>query len=558
MLFLITRLWADYAQADTLPEVVRRLRKPRACRMSFPLSLSLETLVMLHVCSVLAVITLLITAADARSQGADLTLTDQQRREVILGLAELVEQNYVETQTGSMLASRLRANLNSGVYDEFTSPGDLASALTRVLRPHDRHFSVKWYPPESGKAVFGMHEEPTEENIRAQREHGRSQNFGFRKLEILSGNVGYLDLLTFHEIRDYPDAANTAIAAMNLLAHADAVIIDLRHNGGGEPNMVQLLMSYFIGPERHYNNLYWRKNEHTVQYWTLPHVPGPRIQEAPVYVLTSARTGSAAEAFAYHLQALKRATIIGDVSAGGANPGEGFWIASGFSAYISNGKAISPITGTNWEKVGVKPDIEVPAADALDRAYEEALQCIVNRVGPGKADEHLRWALEALTIKRKPVRLTPAQLDEYVGTYGSRKIRLAADRLTYQRGNRTVFDMVPLGDDRFLTIGKEDFRLLFKREQPGEKHGAARYVGGRPHGVECRKDPKSRAITGRGGPGNSDRVLRRLQNPRWRKWSNAKAKELFRLSSKREWPWRRWSATRPWPSWRPNPMSTQT
>jgi len=420
--------------------------------------------------SILAV--LLIAAVGSRAVAADPSLTDPQRRDVILTLAELIEKNYVDTSIGATLASQLRSNLESGQYADFTSPQDLASALTGELHPHDRHFSVMWYPPESGRAVYGMHYEPTEESTQAYLEYARSQNFGFRRLEFLRGNVGYLDLLTFENTRRYPDAARAAIAAMNFLAHADAVIIDLRHNGGGEPDMVQLLMSYFVGPERvHYNSLYWRKGEKTEQFWTLPHVQGPRILDAPLYILTSARTGSAAEALAYHLQVLGRAKVVGDTSAGGANPGEGYLISHGFSAYISNGRAINPITGTNWEKVGVKPDIEVPAVEALDRAYAEALQVIIDRIGADEASDDLRWALEALEVKRLPVPLPPAQLAELAGTYGTRKIARAGDHLTYQRGRRTVFEMVPLGDDRFLTIGKEGFRLLFERDEQGQVTG---------------------------------------------------------------------------------------
>jgi C-terminal processing protease CtpA/Prc len=199
-------------------------------------------------------------------------------------------------------------------------------------------------------------------------------NFGFEKVERLDGNIGYLDLRGFF---DAEAAGETAAAAMNFLGNTDALIIDLRQNGGGSPAMVSLLCSYlFAGERKHLNDLAWRgpEGERVEQWWTLPHVAGKRYSDKDVYILTSKRTFSAAEEFTYNLKALKRATVVGEVTGGGAHPGGGQPINDHFAIWVPQGRAINPITKTNWEGTGVKPDTEVPANQALTTAHLAALK----------------------------------------------------------------------------------------------------------------------------------------------------------------------------------------
>ncbi|MEO6155979.1 MAG: S41 family peptidase, partial [Thermomonas sp.] len=198
--------------------------------------------------------------------------------------------------------------------------------------------------------------------------------FGIDSVKRLPGNVGYLELRGFG-----PTAmVGAAISgAMTLLSGTDALILDLRRNGGGEPETVAYLMSHFFAPgdERHLNDLYFRAGDKTHQYWTSAAV-GPRYTR-PVYVLTSGRTFSGGEECAYDFQTQKRAKIVGETTGGGANPGDGYAIAKGYAAFIPNGRAINPITKTNWEHVGVKPDISVPAADAQKVAHAAILRELI-------------------------------------------------------------------------------------------------------------------------------------------------------------------------------------
>ena len=224
------------------------------------------------------------------------------------------------------------------------------------------------------------------------RQQAEQVAYGVFKVERLPGNIGYLDLRSFE---DAHLAGPAYSAALSLLQGTRALILDLRRNGGGQPESVAFLMSHFFAPgdERHLNDIYTRNKNQTRSYWTsgLAQVRYTR----PVYVLTSALTFSGGEECAYDFQTQKRATLIGDTTGGGANPGTVFSLGHGLIAFIPTGRAINPITRTNWEHVGVKPDIAVPAEQALQVAYADALK---KRVAEAKSDRE-RAQLGALLAR---------------------------------------------------------------------------------------------------------------------------------------------------------------
>ncbi|HEX7287902.1 MAG TPA: S41 family peptidase [Candidatus Angelobacter sp.] len=375
--------------------------------------------------------------------------------EVVNKIAALLQDNYVFPDVGAKAGELLQEQLAKGTYTPVTRPQAFAEQLTKDLQSvtHDKHMRVFMAPPPPDK---DKKEDPAERELRFLR-HDARNNFGFYKLERLSGNVGYLDLRGFSPAEV---GGATAIAAMNFLANSDAVIIDLRKNGGGDPSMIQLISSYFFKEHTHLNNLYWRKGDRTDQFWTLPYVPGKSMAETPLYVLTSARTFSGAEEFTNNMKVLKRAKIIGETTGGGANPGGFFPIAAGLGMFIPTGRAVNPVTGTNWEGAGVEPDERVPSADAFNVAYKEALQKIESTSKDQQAKTDAAWALVGVEAQLKPVNPSPEDLQALAGNYGNRHIAVEGGTLYLQLENHRV-KLVPMTPDTFAVDGAEAPRLRF-------------------------------------------------------------------------------------------------
>jgi C-terminal processing protease CtpA/Prc len=215
--------------------------------------------------------------------------------------------------------------------------------------------------------------EPSPEDEARFHQQMESQNCAFDKVEILPGNIGYVK---FNGFMDASFCGPTVVAAMGFVAHTDAIIFDLRQNGGGQPAMVTLIASYLFDKPTHLIDIYNRKEDSTTQNWTLSYLPGPRLTKQPVFVLTSKRTFSGAEEFAFDLKNQKRAVIVGETTGGGAHPVSGHMVADYFMVGVPFAKSLDPVTKTNWEGTGVEPDVKVPAADALATAEKLAREKI--------------------------------------------------------------------------------------------------------------------------------------------------------------------------------------
>jgi hypothetical protein len=339
--------------------------------------------------------------AQGPGQDPDMTVDAAARSEVIETLVKRLNENYVFPEVAKKMEQAIRQRLQNKEYDSVTSARAFAVALTNHLQEvsHDKHLRVN-YSFDSIPVRNREEAEPPEE-VERWRRALRARNFGFYKVERLDGNVGYLDLRGFLPAEE---AGETAAAAMNLLANCNAVVIDLRKNGGGAPSMVALLSSYLFDPEPvHLNDLYFRPNDSTHQWWTLAYVPGRRLGKSKaVYVLTSKRTFSAAEEFTYNLKSLKRATIVGETTGGGAHPGGGERLSEHFMAFVPSGRAINPITKTNWEGTGVKPDVEVAADDALRTAHLMALKKFLEKPEPNTPPMLLDEVKRTIATLEKP------------------------------------------------------------------------------------------------------------------------------------------------------------
>lgn len=329
-------------------------------------------------------------AAQAPQQQPDMTIDAAARTAVIDTLLKELNDSYVFAETAKKMETDIRARIVAKEYDSVTSAIEFAKKLTEDLQSvsKDKHLRVRY--SHQALPLRKERREPTAEEIEQNKWFNKRVNFGFEKIERMNGNIGYIDLRGFS---DHEAGAETVASAMAFLQNTEALIFDLRQNGGGNPYMIALISSYLFGDKPvHLNDLYWRKGNKTDEFWTKPESAKVKFTNKDIYVLTSNRTFSAAEEFSFNLKNLKRATIIGETTGGGAHPGGTVRLHDHFSAFVPVGRAINPISKTNWEGTGVEPDIKAPKEQALKIAYLMAL----NKSLPNIKDEAVRNGMKSL------------------------------------------------------------------------------------------------------------------------------------------------------------------
>jgi hypothetical protein len=312
------------------------------------------------------------------------------RDEVIRAIAARFETTYVMPDVAARVRPELEKRIQAGAYREIPDGQAFADALTRDLRAitADQHVRVG-YSKEPFPPMNEAPQSPSPRSADDTRRQMAALNYGFLKVERLPGNIGFLDLDFFAD----PELGGaTAAAAMSFVAETDALIVDLRFNGGGNSRMVALLASYlFDSDPQHLNDIVVPRENLLKQSWTVPHVAGRRFGRAkPVYILTSAKTFSAAEEFAYDLQALGRATIVGEKTRGGANPSGRFRISDHYAVIVPTAQAVNPHTKSNWEGTGVVPELAIPAGDALRTAQIRILERLIQDGNADLREERVR------------------------------------------------------------------------------------------------------------------------------------------------------------------------
>ena len=299
--------------------------------------------------------------------------------EIVQALIERLRATYVFPDVAEQICTNLQQHLTAGDYSSIIDGKRLAYTLTKHLQSvnHDEHLWVLWHSeplPDEEEAL-----RLNRAWVAEQKQAAQQDNYGFHKIERLVGNIGYLDIRYFYRPAW---GGEVAAAAMNMVANTNALIIDMRQCPGGYPDMVVLVSSYLFGETPvHLDSIYWRDDDITQQYWTLPYVPGQRYGDKPVFVLVSQATFSSGEAFAYNLQALKRATIIGEKTDGGAHPGASYRLHPHFEVFIPVGRGINPHTNMDIEGLGVVPDIPAKPEKAVDVAYRLALETVIELIG---------------------------------------------------------------------------------------------------------------------------------------------------------------------------------
>jgi len=426
---------------------------------------------------VLAAMTI-CSVASAQSQADETKLMKQSEvAEVIDTVLTAYEQHYVYPDTAKALSNHIRKRFKEGAYDGTADLSELTERLRNDLRSftHDRHIYV---------SVMSPHDSPSVGDTITEAEIARSArvNFNIRKVEWLTGNVGYLRMDGFE---DAEYAGEAVAAAMGVLARCDAIIIDLRYNGGGYETMVRFLASYFFKGPTMINSLYFTETDSLEQSWTSAYVPGKKLTDAGLYILISSRTASGAEAFSYGMKNSGRAILIGETTAGAAHWTETWEFPSlQLSVSIPIARPINPVTKTSWERTGVTPHIETSVEDALTVAHREALKELIERTDDEDLLNDLNWELYAIEAKLMRVELTTEEMLTYTGEYAEGKyaILVRDNALFWRYVDGSEFLMIPFTEDLFGFDDTDDYRLAIIRDDSGTVTGFRLLVKGREPG----------------------------------------------------------------------------
>jgi len=304
---------------------------------------------------------------------------------LLLNTKNNIDKYYVMSENIPVIKASLDDAFLKQTLLEARSKSEKADILTQHLQQFDKHFAVQHVPKETVS---------DDTNVLPKKEPWFSKlarnNAGFRQVSIMPGNVGVVEFWGFASLNAF--TKKKIHAAMTMLEDVDALIIDLRENGGGSGETVSWLTSYFTDGRIHLNSFYTRYTDTQSRFYTDETVTNHTLQSVPIYILIGPNTFSAAEEFAYNLKHLKRATVIGMPSKGGANPWAWFSLNDEFRIGIPTTKAINPITNTNWEGKGVQPHVKVNASQALERAHTMALEVIA----PSLTNEYQKQEVEAL------------------------------------------------------------------------------------------------------------------------------------------------------------------
>lgn len=422
----------------------------------------------------------------------DRSISAAQRRAVVDSVTAFVERTYVDADTARRIAAHLRTRRAAGAYDAAVTVEALGGVLTNDLRSinNDLHLGVRFEgalaerlerpapanatpgpedgpdhgPPVERKRVPGGYSEGPGDLDSAllndpRYQQARRANFGIGKIEILPGNVGYLEITGF---LGAPGAEHAVEDALRVLERTDAMIIDVRRNGGGSGIMSHLVASHFLPATPRPTIRVAGRQQAAYTMQSLADVPGPRRVDVPLYILTSRATGSAAEEFSFVLRNAQRATLVGDRTAGAGHMVHAYNADHGFVVSISITRVSDPVSGKEWEQVGVQPHVTAAPERALDVAHALALHAAAKApsITPDYAAELERLA-SVSDARAKGLAIDATRAAMWVGEYeGDRAMRVLDGRLQYRGGRRPLWDtLVPVTNDRFMTPNATQIRF---------------------------------------------------------------------------------------------------
>ena len=375
----------------------------------------------------------------------------------LAAISRLIEAHYAFPEKQDAVLAKLAQSLDEGRYASIDDRA-FAMRVTEDLRAasNDQHMSLVHDPARSESlAARPKPADPGPDAAAFQARLNRAGNYGLAELKILEGNVRYLDARAFAWTEGAAESAYDAAA--RFLQDADAIIVDLRGNTGGEPMAVRRMLSYLEKPGTPLYRLYVGPKARDIASADIPQAAS--LAGKPLYLLTARDSVSAAEAFAYHVSAAGLGEIVGEKTMGAANISDLFALAPGFVLTISVGRATHAITGTDWEGTGVAPSIAVPFERALAVAHVRALESWRD-----SADARQRPAFE-FDLRTTRARLDPVpqdarQLQRYVGVYGNRRVSLRDNRLVWKSHQQPEVALEPLDRDWFQISPRTQARFV--------------------------------------------------------------------------------------------------
>ena len=381
---------------------------------------------------------------------------------MIEGIIDIIDKNYINKNLSIPIINALQDSIKNNKFEKITTPNKFTEALRNDLLDisKDHHFNVG-YDPEWIKEYFlSITPEQKALSLKNNLKKWQQDNFAFKEVKILEGNIGYIDFTYFH---DPEYASKTAASAMHFVSETDALIFDLRNNNGGVLEMAQFLISYLFTNDD-YKLLFdyvVRENGKDINrsQWVLPSIPGRRYSK-PVYVLTSNFTFSAAEWFAYVLKNLDRATIVGEKTVGGSHPVIEKIINKNFYINVPYGQLKDPTTGGDFEGIGVQPHIISYAKDAIYVAHIEILKKLL-KSNVNNTDLY-EWSLPIVQSRLSPIKISNKKLNKYKGTYGNIELKLFEGKLYYSWHGTGKSPLTAISEDEFILDGTSEFKIKFQ------------------------------------------------------------------------------------------------
>ncbi len=400
-------------------------------------------------------------------------LDAEKKKLVIEEVCNIITEKYIFPDVADKIHEALMNKYQEGYFDNFvknsTFASEVDSCIKKICKDKHLHFFYNLEMLETETILSSNDEEKKFELKRQMIEKNKETNFGFKKLEILDGNIGYLNLIMFDESNE---SFEIAVAAMNFLQNTNAIIIDLRNNGGGSPEMVQLLSSYFLKNFSQLNYIKRRYGEAIEQYRAMPYVPGKRMLDKRLFLLTSRNTFSAAEDFVYALKSQKRVTIVGENTKGGGHPVDFIVIQGTFLLMLPTGESFNPISQSNWEAVGIEPNINTSAEQAFHIAYVTILNELIAEEEDQNKKLFLELAVEELNSMTNEKSIGKINLKDLAGEYdnsgyGISKITYENNNLYWKTTNAGVIQLEQISEKLFIIPepGFSDISIIFDNKE---------------------------------------------------------------------------------------------